>query len=313
MAWRFPMGEGLATLFAAERRIMALSRPHGVVARDQLTAAGISRNVIDNRVRAGWLRSMHRGVYAVGPVQSAQAPYLAAVMACGDPAALSHTSAAFLWRIIGREPSGPVDVTVPSRRAPARAGIRVHRVSELLPDEVTAVRRIRITAPARTLLDLASQLSPRELEQAVALAERRNLTTQAKLLSLVARYPSRPGTPKLRQLLDGPVDPALARSEAEEAFLTLIRRAGLPSPETNVAFHAYELDFLWREEGLAVEIDGYAFHSDRDSFESDRRRDAELARRGIQVLRVTWLQITAEPEATLVRVAEVLALRAGAA
>jgi very-short-patch-repair endonuclease len=303
------MAEGLASLFAIERRITALSRPHGVVARHQLTTAGISRNVIDNRVRAGWLRSVHRGVYAVGPVQSEQAPYLAAVMACGDPAVLSHRCAAFLWRIIGQKPTGPVDVAVPSRRCPARAGIRIHRVSELPADEVTALRRIRITAPARTLLDLASQLSRRELEQAVALAERRNLTTRARLLALIARYPSRPGTPKLRQLLNGPVDPALARSEAEEAFLALVRRAGLPSPEANVPLHGYELDFLWRHEGLGVEVDGYAFHGDRDSFEADRRRDADLGAVGIQVMRVTWRQIREEPEAVLARLVRALASR----
>ncbi len=106
-----------------------------------------------------------------------------------------------------------------------------------------------------------------------------------------------------------PANPALARSEAEERFLALVRRAGLPEPEVNVALHGYELDLLWRDEGLAVEIDGYAFHGDRDAFEADRRRDAVLAAHGLQVFRITWRQITEEPEATLVLVTQALAER----
>jgi very-short-patch-repair endonuclease len=101
----------------------------------------------------------------------------------------------------------------------------------------------------------------------------------------------------------------MARSEAEERFLALVRRAGLPEPEVNVALHGYEIDFLWRDERLAVEIDGYAFHGDRDAFEADRRRDADLAARGIQVMRVTWRRIAKDPVATLVLLAQVLTER----
>jgi very-short-patch-repair endonuclease len=178
-------------------------------------------------------------------------------------------------------------------------------------DEVTTLRRIPITTPARTLLDLAAQLSTRELEQAVAQAERRNLLTRDKALALLARYPRRPGAAKLRELLGGPGRPAFTRSEAEERFLALVRRAQLPEPEVNVALHAYEIDFLWRQHALAVEIDGFVFHGDRDAFEADRRRDADLAARGIQVMRVTWRQIVEESEATLARLAQALAGRDG--
>jgi len=110
-----------------------------------------------------------------------------------------------------------------------------------------------------------------------------------------------------------PGQPSLSRSEAEERFLALVRRAGLPDPESNVRFHGYELDFLWREQAFAVEIDGYAFHGDRDAFEADRRRDADLAARGIQVMRITWRQLANEPEATLVLLAQALGERARAA
>lgn len=133
--------------------------------------------------------------------------------------------------------------------------------------------------------------------------------SHTRLLALLARYPRRPGVAKLQVLLDTAGKPALTRSQAEERFLELVRRAQLSVPEVNVAIHGYEIDFLWREERLAVELDGYAFHGDRAAFEADRGRDADLAARGIQVLRVTWRQVTAESEATLARVAQALARR----
>jgi very-short-patch-repair endonuclease len=299
----------LSGRFAVERKIEALARPHGVVGRAQLLAAGINAGVLDCRVDVGWLRPMHRGVYAVGPVQSDEAPEMAAVLACGERAVLSHRSAAGLWRLLRKPVDVPVEVIVVARTGRSRPGIRIHRVARLMADEVAALRRIRITTPARTLLDLAACVSTRELEQAIAQAERRYLTSQDKLHALLARYPARPGTPKLRQLLNGSANPAFTRSEAEERFLALIRRSGLPAPESNVPLHGYEADFLWREERLAVEVDGYEFHGDRDSFEGDRRRDAVLAADGLQVIRITWRQIVAEPEATVVLLAQALALR----
>jgi very-short-patch-repair endonuclease len=266
--------------------------------------------MIDSRIDAGWLRPMHRGVYAVGPVQSEDAPEMAAILACGDRAVLSHRSAAALWRMLPKRSQDPVDVTVVSRHSRRHSGITVRKTGAIERDEVTRLRKIPITTPARTLLDLAAQLSARELEQTLAQAERRHLVTHSKLLALLARYPRRAGTPKLRELLGGPEHPALARSEAEEWFLALVRRADLPVPEVNVPLHGYEIDFLWRDHCLAVEIDGFAFHGDRSAFEADRRRDADLAAHGIQVMRVTWRQIAEEPEATLVRLAQALAGRA---
>ncbi len=215
------MAEELAALFVIERTIVALSRPHGVVARGQLIAVGISRNVIDNRLRAGWLRPMHRGVYAVGPIQSEHAPEAAAVLACGPEAVISHKSAAGVWQVVSRREAGPVEVTVSAHRCPSRRGILVHRSTALPRDQVMKRRRIPVTTLARTLLDVATQLSARELEQAVAQAERLYAGTQRRLVALLARYPTRPGSAKLRELLVGPAQPALVRSEAEERFLGL--------------------------------------------------------------------------------------------
>ena len=166
-----------------------------------------------------------------------------------------------------------------------------------------------MTTPARTLLDIAPELPSRELEQALAQAERMYAGTQRRVLALLARYPGRAGTPTLRELLGGSRRLTLTRSEAEERILELVRKAGLSVPDLNVRLHGYELDFLWREERLVVEMDGFAFHGDRAAFEADRRRDADLAARGLQVVRITWRQITEEPEATLVRLAQALAGR----
>lgn len=292
-----------------DQRITALSRPHGVVGRGQLLGAGIPAHVVDRRVAAGFLRPLHRGVYAVGSVQSDDAPEAAAALACGDGAWISHASSGQLWRVYEKRRRLPIDVTVVAPHAPRRRGIRIHRVQSLQRDEVTRLRGIPITTPARTLLDLSAELPSRELEQAIAVAERARAGTQRRLALLLARYPSRAGTPKLRELLDGSRNPALTRSEAEERFLALVKKAKLPRPETNVQLHGYELDFLWRDERLVVEIDGFAFHSDRAAFEADRLRDADLAAHGIQVMRITWRQLMEEREATLVRLVQALAAR----
>jgi very-short-patch-repair endonuclease len=131
-----------------------------------------------------------------------------------------------------------------------------------------------------------------------------------ELSTLISRRPGRPGTPALRALLQYHGSPALTHSEAEERFLALIRKGRLPAPEANVVFGGHELDFLWRSKGVAVEVDGFAFHSSRSQFERDRRRDAQLLVGGIQVIRFTWRQIEAEPYAVLACLAQALA-RAG--
>lgn len=166
---------------------------------------------------------------------------------------------------------------------------------------------MRVTAPARTLLDLAEVVSSRELERAVAEAQVRGLVRISQLHAAIARAPGRHGAAPLRALLDADTGPALTRSEAEQRLLTLVRAARLRSPETNVRFGRYEVDFLWRAERLVLEVDGYAFHSSRAAFERDRLRDAELQLAGLRVVRVTWRQIVDEPEALVARLAQALA------
>ncbi|MDT8369657.1 MAG: DUF559 domain-containing protein [Longimicrobiales bacterium] len=232
---------------------------------------------------------------------------MAAVLACGRDAILSHHSAAAIWGLVPTPgATEPVDVTIQGGRRRPGSGIAVHRVAPLRPDEMMEREGLPITAPARTLLDLASCGSAREVERALARAERNELVTLDRVERLVRRHPRRRGAPRLRALLSDQHQPKLTRSEAEAVFLELIRTAGLRQPETNVVVGAHEVDFLWRREGLVVEVDGQAFHRSRRAFEGDRRRDAVLTSQGLRVVRVTWHQLDREPTATVVRVAQAL-------
>jgi very-short-patch-repair endonuclease len=207
-----------------------------------------------------------------------------------------------------KEPA-PMDVTVRSTNRRRRPGVRLHRSSDLEPDEVTTVDGIPITTVGRTLLDLAGVAGSRELEQAVARAERHELVSAEELTRLMARHPKHRGVAALRVLVAPNGKPALARSVAEERLMTLVRKAQLPKPETNTRVAGIEVDFLWRAERLVVEVDGFAFHSSAARFEQDRNRDGRLLARGVQVMRVTWRQLTGEPELVLVRIAQALSQR----
>jgi very-short-patch-repair endonuclease len=282
------------------------SRQHGVVTRQQLLLLGLTRDQIDNRLKSARIRALYRGVYLLGAVAPTHAREMAAVLACGVGAVLSHRSAAVLWRLLT---PGAAEVTpnviVPGRNPHNRDGIRVHRVKRLDPRDVRRYAGIPVTTPARTLLDLAAEEPDAVVEKAFAEAQVRRIVTPSKLSSLLDRHPGRSGVPALSRLLDR--RPALTRSEAERRFLALVRQARLPQPDTNVRLGGIEVDFLWRQSQLVVEVDGYAFHSSRGAFERDRRRDAELQSAGFRVIRVTWRQIVEEPEAMLVRIAAALA------
>jgi len=252
------------------------------------------------------LRALHRGVYFMGPLLLPPADVIAAVLACGAAAVVSHWSAAALWELLPpRDRAAPVDISLP-RGDRRRPGIRIHRVCTLPPDEVTKLDGIPITTPARTLLDVASALPRRELERALAQALGKRLVRRPTLIKLLNRHARHPGARRLRALLES-AQPAFTHSEAEEHFLALLRKAQLPMPEVNAPLGGYKVDFFWRAERLVTEIDGFAYHSSTDMFESDRRRDAVLATTGVRVIRVTWRQLVNEPEAVLVRLALALA------
>lgn len=267
------------------------------MSRGQLLAAGLSPDAIKHRLNTGRLHLLHRGVYAVGNVGLTQsASDLAAVLACGPAAVLSHRSAAAVWELL--PPPDQPEVTVPSRRRVVRPGITVHRADELPGRDVRMRDGIPVTAPERTILDLAAT---RDLDRALNEALLRRLVNPATLLT---RAVGRPGARAIRSLLDQ--GPTPTRSDPERRFFQLVDRAALPRPRTNVRVEGREVDALWAEQRVVVEVDGFAFHSGRAAFERDRRRDAELQAAGYRVLRFTWRQITGRPEAVIAQLAATL-------
>ena len=196
---------------------------------------------------------------------------MAAVLACGDGAALSHMSAAALWELL-RPVAGPVDVSTPARSGRARrAGIRLHRSTTLTGLSVTKRFDIPVTTPARTIDDLAGEAPPHLVRRATRQAE-------------MAKYRLGPGAEGDR-----------TRSDLERDFLALCRRHGIPAPEVNVRVGRWTVDFLWRERRIAVETDFYDYHRGRVAFRDDRARELELRRHGLAVHRFSEVQIDDEP------------------
>jgi very-short-patch-repair endonuclease len=279
------------------------ARQHGIVARWHLLRAGVPAHTIDGRVKRGRLQRLHRCVYRVSALAGARQREVAAVLACGEHAAASHRTAA---AVVGIALAGDELAVSVARGCPEpRPGVRIHRV-RLPAEERTVSDGVPVTVPARTLLDVSAVSTSRELEQAVAQALRLELVSERELVRILGRYPHRPGAPQLRALLARDAAPAFTRSEAEARFLTLVRRAELPPPATNVRVCGYEVDFYWRVGNLVVEIDGLAYHSSRAAIARDRRRDASLLAAGHRVMRVTWADIVERPEATAVRVGQAL-------
>jgi very-short-patch-repair endonuclease len=287
------------------------SRQRGVVSVKQLHAAGFDNAAIRRRRRAGRLHRLHRGVYlvchAIAPERAAE---VAALLACGPSSVVSHRSAARLWRLPSfRGWTAPVEVTVTGRDPGRKSGITIHRAKGLDARDVHRVDGIPATAPARTLLDLATVLQIDDLEVAYADAHARGLLQEGDLADVLDRSRGRPGIKALRKLGaladgGGPI-----RSEAERRMLALLRTAALPVPKVNARVGRFEVDFVWPDHKVVVEVDGYAFHAGKHSFERDRERDATLVARGYVVLRVTWRQLIARRDAVIARVAAALAIR----
>lgn len=292
-----------------EERIAATAAAqHGVITLAQLVDAGLPATRVLRRVHAGQLRRMHRGVYHVGPVVLPWAPAMAAVLAVGPNAWLGRLHALALWELIEPVAAGtPIHVMVAGANRASRSGIMVHRVTSLDADEHTVRAGIPVTSVTRTLLDVAGILGRRELETVFAKGERTGQVDSVSLLGLLDRRPRRPGAPVLRELASAATGPALTRSPLEREFLLLIDRGGLPAPHTNVTFGPYELDGLWPDVGLAVELDGFAHHRTRGRFEGDKQKDSWLLSRGITVLRLSWRQITQRPVPTVVQIGQALA------
>lgn len=271
-------------------RIRALaSRQHGVVSYGQLTRLGLSAEQIQHRLKTGFLARIHRGVYSVGHhALSPEGRWMAALLAVGDRAVLSHRSAGALWGIA--DDGGRPEVTVP--RSSRRSGeIAAHRAT-VADDEQQGVGRIRVTTPSRTLLDLAAVLPLRQLERAHREAHVLGLPLELELL--LSRHPGRRGTRNLRRLLGDPIP----KSRLERRFRALLRKRRLRLPDDiNVDMPWGEADCVWWRERICVELDGYGTHRTRAQFERDRTRDRQAAGLGWLVIRVTWRQLKDEPAA----------------
>ena len=269
------------------------ARQHGVVTAKQLTAAGLGKAAISERAKCGRLYRLHRGVYAVGHrAPSHHARWMAAVLACGEGAVLSHHSAAALWKLL-RPLDGPTHVSVPTTNGRKnRRGIHLHRTPSLSPSSLpsrggrerrqTTLRdRIPVTTIQRTIDDLDGTVPPYLLRRARRQAELMNVRLA--------------GAEGLR-----------ARSELEEEFFALVRNHRLPRPETNVKLGRWEVDFLWSEQRLVVEIDSFAYHRGSVSFHDDHARDLDLRQLGITVLRFSERQLEEEPRRVVGDVARAL-------
>ena len=269
-----------------------------MVSRDQLVGLGLGADAVDWRVRRRRLHRVHRGVYAVGHLSlTRNGRFMAAVLACGEGAALSHFSAAVLWEMLG-DRNWPIHVTAPRDRR--RPGIRVHRAGL----EGERVRRdgIVVTTPGRTLVDLADVAPRRLLERALDEADYLRLDTSGL-------------APRRGRRGEGVVSSVLAvhapgstrtRSELEERFLQLCDEYGIERPEVNVHVEGYECDFVWRAQALVVETDGGAAHGTARARERDRIKDVELLLQGWRVVRITWVRLFNEPGQVAAQITELL-------
>ena len=274
----------------------------------ELMRLGLSREVIRHWAATGRVHRVHRGVYAVGsPHLSRRDAFLAAVLACGDHAALSHESAAALWGILRDRPARPTDVTVPTGTTRRRPGVVIHRRCLKL-GEVTRRYGVPVTSPATTLLDLAVRLDRPALERAINEADRRDLIDPERLRAKADGMTGRSGVRALRNALDRHTF-TLTRSELERAFLGIVRRAGLPRPQTRAIVNGFEVDFFWPGFGLVVETDGLRYHRTTSQQARDRLRDQTHLRAGLTALRFTHHQVARQPD----HVAELLRSQAAAA
>lgn len=272
----------------------------GVVSRQQLLTLGLSARMIDHRLALGRLRRVHRGVYAVGHDALAfEGRVLAALLATAPNSVASHKTAA---KLAGADVStnGPIHVTTRASRRP-HPGIALHRGS-LPADEITLIDEIPTTTPARTFLDLSGTERASVLRRLAKDAEADGRVSFDALAAILARYPRRRGRRNLAALVQGIHSRAgRTRSELEDRFTEFLAGRGLPAPERNVKMKlpggVIEVDCLWREAAVVLELDGRSTHARAMAFEDDRTRDRALLASGLRPMRATWNQLTYEADA----------------
>jgi hypothetical protein len=277
----------------------------GNITREQLLGLGVGADAIKFWLRTGRLHRVFRGVYSVGrPPTTPLEKAAAAVLACGNRAALSHGSAMTLYGLWQRWDE-PFEVCVGGDRRPK--GIKAHRMARLLRRDIDTEQGIKATSPAVTLLHCAPRMPRKSLARRVNEARRAEILTPAELADVVTRFPRHPGAPLLRPHAHTDQNPT--RSGFEDDFLAFCERFGLPEPRLNHPLHGYEADAYFEEAKLIVELDGWNFHSDRQAFEDDRERDATMLAHGISTIRITRRRLTQDPHREAVRLQAILAAR----
>jgi Transcriptional regulator, AbiEi antitoxin len=289
---------------ALDRVIAATAaEQYGYITRTQLLAVGLGPAAIKYRVKIGRLISVYAGTYAVGSVnRTPVARAMAAVLACGERAVLSHGSAATLWGF-NKYWDLPFEVIAPTVRS--HKGITVHRSRTLARCDMTGQLGVPVTTPERTALDIAPRLTDRRLTRVVNDGRHAGFLHLNDLADVLERNPRHPGTRRLQRFVENPSD-APTRSPLEDDFLAFAKRYGLPAPVTNTHLLGYEVDVLYPAERVIVEVDSHRFHSDRDSFERDRNRDADMLAADILTVRITDERIKQKPEREARRLNQIL-------
>jgi very-short-patch-repair endonuclease len=295
-------GSGLFLAMASKRPESIwwiVARQHGVVTRAQLRELGLTDSAIEHRLAKGRLHRAGRSVYAVGrPLLNRYGRWMAAVLSCGDDAALSHLPAGALWGICAAR--GPIEIS--TRKDRRQSGLKIHQRANL---EVTRHHGIPVTAPVFTLVDLATRLSRDELEAAINDADKRDVTDPEAVRSELGRFEGMPGVATLRETLDRRTF-TLTDSVLERRFLPIARRAGLSRPMTGAIVNGYKVDFYWPDLGLVVETDGLRYHRTAAQQTKDAVRDQVHTAAGLTPLRFPRAQVIFEPsvvQETLMKVA----------
>lgn len=270
------------------------ARQHGIVTRKQLLELGYGRRSIQHRIKRGRLFPVTHGVYAVGwPALTQKRRWMAAVLAGGDGAALSHRSAAALWEI-GKEAPSRIDVSVRRRCELHRPGILFRSRPSISPQDILLRDDVPVTSPSLTLIDLATELESFPLERAVNDADKRGLLDPETLREKLSLYSGQPGVRPLRHLLDK-LFFRLSDSDLEIYFRRIVRQARLPMPLSKQRVNGFEVDFFWPDLGLVVETDGLRYHRTPSAQTRDARRDRAHVIAGMTPLRFTHYEVRYEP------------------
>jgi very-short-patch-repair endonuclease len=304
------MAEKLGSTVREREIVDLVGRQQGVITHGQLTTIGVGRRTIDRWLSSGRLRRVHRDIYAFGPRPlTKRGKWLAAVLALGPRAFLSHRSAAALWGLARDRPR--VDVNAPRGRQvrPGRAsGIKVHRC-KFEPDEVTMRDGIPVSTVARTLFDFAEWSQPYELKSAWDEASRLKLLRVPEVAMVYergrgrrrARRQIRPFLQAEQRHVEDTASPL------EDRFAAFVAAHRLPPPQTNVLVGRDEVDALWPDARLIVELDSWEFHAHRAAFEKDRDRDTDHLLAGYRTIRVTHRRLSEEPDRLAAQIRALLA------